>query len=112
MQQADSRRASIHEELLNNLLNDINEPNIQIPSVTESNAYFTPISPANTINNSNAATTSVKLLEMLHRGNKSNQNGQGDAVNTMTPMVKNCTIKDLGKSGGLDGEQRRRIAYA
>lgn len=38
---------------------------------------------------------------MLHRGNKPNQNGQGDAVNTMAPLVKNCTIKDLGKTGEI-----------
>lgn len=93
----DSRRASIQDELLNNLLNDITEPNIQIPSVTESNTYFAPISPANTTNNTNSATN-VKLLEMLHRGNKPSQNGQGDASNTAIPMVKNCSIKDLGKS--------------
>jgi len=92
----DSRRASIQDELLNNLLNDITEPNIQIPSVTESNTYFAPISPANTTNNTNSATN-VKLLEMLHRGNKPSQNGQGDA-STAIPMVKNCSIKDLGKS--------------
>lgn len=97
IQQADSRRTSIQDELLNNLLNDITEPNIQIPSVTESNTYFAPISPANTTNNTNSATNGVKLLEMLHRGNKPSQNGQGDASNTAIPM-KNCSIKDLGKS--------------
>jgi len=78
-------------------LNDITEPNIQIPSVTESNTYFAPISPANTTNNMNAATNGVKLLEMLHRGNKTNQNGQSDTVNTAIPIMKNCSIKDLGK---------------
>ncbi|XP_029167468.1 eukaryotic translation initiation factor 4E transporter-like isoform X2 [Nylanderia fulva] len=98
IQQADSRRASIQDELLNNLLNDINEPNIQIPSVTESNAYFAPISPANTTNNANSATNGVKLLEMLHRGNKPSQNGQGDASNTAISM-KNCSIKDLEIGG-------------
>ncbi|XP_072749964.1 uncharacterized protein [Anoplolepis gracilipes] len=99
IQQADSRRASIQDELLNNLLNDITEPNIQIPSVTESNTYFAPISPANTTNNTNSATNGVKLLEMLHRGNKPSQNGQGDASNTTIPMVKNCSIKDLEIGG-------------
>ncbi|KAL6257943.1 hypothetical protein P5V15_011541 [Pogonomyrmex californicus] len=99
VQQVDSRRASIQDELLNNLLNDITEPNIQIPSVTESNAYFAPISPANTTNNANTTTNGVKLLEMLHRGNKPNQNGQGDASNTAIPMMKNCSIKDLEVGG-------------
>ncbi|XP_029662383.1 eukaryotic translation initiation factor 4E transporter-like isoform X1 [Formica exsecta] len=99
IQQADSRRASIQDELLNNLLNDITEPNIQIPSVTESNTYFAPISPANTTNNTNSATNGVKLLEMLHRGNKPSQNGQGDASNTTIPMLKNCSIKDLEIGG-------------
>ncbi|CAL1673077.1 unnamed protein product [Lasius platythorax] len=98
IQQADSRRTSIQDELLNNLLNDITEPNIQIPSVTESNTYFAPISPANTTNNTNSATNGVKLLEMLHRGNKPSQNGQGDASNTAIPM-KNCSIKDLEIGG-------------
>lgn len=99
----DSRRASIQDELLNNLLNDITEPNIQIPSVTESNTYFAPISPANTTNNTNA-TNGVKLLEMLHRGNKANQNGQGDSANTAIPMMKNCSIKDLGRLNISFGE--------
>ncbi|XP_018362503.1 PREDICTED: eukaryotic translation initiation factor 4E transporter isoform X5 [Trachymyrmex cornetzi] len=99
VQQADSRRASIQDELLNNLLNDITEPNIQIPLVTESNTYFAPISPANTTNNANTTTNGVKLLEMLHRGNKPNQNGQGDASNTAIPMMKNCSIKDLEVGG-------------
>ncbi|KAL0129049.1 hypothetical protein PUN28_004031 [Cardiocondyla obscurior] len=97
--QTDSRRASIQDELLNNLLNDITEPNIQIPSVTESNTYFAPISPANTTNNANTTTNGVKLLEMLHRGNKPNQNGQGDASNAAIPMMKNCSIKDLEVGG-------------
>lgn len=92
----DSRRASIQDELLNNLLNDITEPNIQIPSVTESNAYFAPISPANTTNTT-TPTTGVKLLEMLQRGNKPNQNGQGDAANSIAPMMKNSSIKEMGK---------------
>lgn len=91
----DSRRPSIQDELLNNLLNDITEPNIQIPSVTESNTYFAPISPANTTNNTNATTNGVKLLEMLQR--KSSQNGQGDVANPVIPVMKNCSIKDLGK---------------
>lgn len=99
---------------MNNLLNDITEPNIQIPSVTESNTYFAPISPANTTNNTNSATNGVKLLEMLHRGNKPNQNGQGDASNTAISMVKNCSIKDLGKScmfGISSHKNRFRMKY-
>lgn len=98
IQQIDSRRASIQDELLNNLLNDITEPNIQIPSVTESNTYFAPISPANTTNNV-TPTTGVKLLEMLQRGNKPNQNGQGDAANTVVPLMKNSSIKDMEVGG-------------
>lgn len=92
----DSRRASIQDELLNNLLNDITEPNIQIPSTTESNAFFAPISPANTTLNTDNPATGVKLLEMLQRGNKPNQNGQGDAA-SVVPMMKNSTIKDMGE---------------
>lgn len=79
------------------MLNDITEPNIQIPSVTESNTYFAPISPANTTNNTNTTSNGVKLLEMLHRGNKTVQNGQGDATNTVVSLMKNSSIKDLGK---------------
>lgn len=96
----DSRRTSIQDDILNNLLNDITEPNIQIPSVTESNTYFAPISPANTTttNNTTSNTTSVKLLEMLQRGNKSSQNGQGDAANTVIPMMKSSSIKDMGEN--------------
>lgn len=97
IQQVDSRRQSIQDELLNNLLNDISEPKIKIPAVSESNAYFAPISPANTTNN---AATGTKLLEMLQRGNKNQQNGQGDAqANPVVQMMKNSTIKDVEQSG-------------
>lgn len=96
IQQVDSRRQSIQDELLNNLLNDISEPKIKIPTVTESNAYFAPISPANTTNN---AVTGTKLLEMLQRGNKNHQNGQGDTTNPVVQMMKNSTIKDVEQSG-------------
>lgn len=102
VQQVDSRRTSIQDDILNNLLNDITEPNIQIPSVTESNAYFAPISPANTTTTSTAASsTGVKLLEMLQRGNKPSQNGQGDAASTVVPLMKNTTIKDMGENSRL-----------
>lgn len=84
---------------MNNLLNDITEPNIQIPSVTESNTYFAPISPANTTAaNNTTSTTGVKLLEMLQRGNKPSQNGQGDAASTVIPMMKSSSIKDMGEN--------------
>lgn len=97
VQQLDSRKPSIQDELLNNLLNDISEPKIKIPSVTESNAYFAPISPANTTNHA-AASTAGKFIEMLQRGNKANQNGQGDAENPVVQMMKNSTIKDAEQS--------------
>ncbi|XP_076224796.1 uncharacterized protein LOC116426797 isoform X3 [Nomia melanderi] len=100
VQQIDSRRTSIQDDILNNLLNDITEPNIQIPSVTESNTYFAPISPANTTTNATtSSTTGVKLLEMLQRGNKPSQNGQGDATSTVVPLMKNATIKDMEVGG-------------
>ncbi|XP_015113085.1 eukaryotic translation initiation factor 4E transporter isoform X2 [Diachasma alloeum] len=92
----DSRRESIQDELLNNLLNDITEPNIQVPSVNESNAYFAPISPANQTGGN--AGTGTKLLEMLQRGNKPSQNGQGDGGNMMG-MMKNTSIKEMEVSG-------------
>ncbi|XP_023289580.1 eukaryotic translation initiation factor 4E transporter isoform X3 [Orussus abietinus] len=98
VQQVDTRRASIQDELLNNLLNDITEPNIQIPSVTESNTYFAPISPANTTNNATPAT-GVKLLEMLQRGGTPSQNGQGDVANNVVPLMKNSSIKDMEVGG-------------
>lgn len=102
MQQEDSRRTSIQDDILNNLLNDITEPNIQIPSVTESNTYFTPISPANTTTaNTSTPSTGVKLLEMLQRGNKPSQNGQGDATSTVVPLMKNTSIKDMGENLSL-----------
>ena len=71
----------IQNELLNNLLNDISEPKIHIPSVTESNTYFAPISPANTSINSNnndkQTSGGNKLLEMRQCNNKpNNQNCQ------------------------------------
>ncbi|XP_024222140.1 eukaryotic translation initiation factor 4E transporter-like isoform X10 [Bombus vosnesenskii] len=100
VQQVDSRRTSIQDDILNNLLNDITEPNIQIPSVTESNTYFAPISPANTTaTNNTTSTTGVKLLEMLQRGNKPSQNGQGDAASTVIPMMKSSSIKDMEVGG-------------
>ena len=93
----DNHRASIQDELLNNLLNDISEPKIKIPSVTESNAYFAPISPANTTTNT-GSVTGVKLLEMLQRGSKANQNGQGDTPNPVVQMLK-TSLKDMEQSG-------------
>ncbi|XP_044577225.1 eukaryotic translation initiation factor 4E transporter-like isoform X4 [Cotesia glomerata] len=96
LQQNDSRRPSIQDELLNNLLSDITEPNIQVPIVNESNTYFAPISPANSTNINNAPSASeVKLLEMLQRGNKSNQNGQGDTAINMVQMLKTPSVKDI-----------------
>lgn len=85
--------------MLNNLLNDITEPNIQIPSVTESNTYFAPISPANQTTNNTTSTTGVKLLEMLQRGNKQqhSQNGQADLTTPVIPLMKSSSIKDMGK---------------
>lgn len=50
-----------------------------------------------TTNATASSTTGVKLLEMLQRGNKPNQNGQGDATNTVVPLMKNATIKDMGE---------------
>ena len=100
VQQLDSHKPSIQDELLNNLLNDISEPKIKIPSVTESNAYFAPISPANTTNHTAASSTERQFLEMLHRGNKANQNGQGDAENpAVVQMIKNSTVKEVEQSG-------------
>jgi translation initiation factor 4E transporter len=102
-QQIDSLRSTIQDELLNNLLNDISEPNIHIPSVTESNTYFAPISPAaNTHNNimppQSSSSTGIKLLEMLQRNSKPpNQNGQGDATSAVIPMMKNSSIKEIGE---------------
>lgn len=96
-------RCSIQDELLNNLLNDISEPKIHIPSVTESNAFFAPISPAaNTPNNAmppqSGSSTGIKLLEMLQRkAPPPSQNGQGDVMNTILPMMKNASIKEMGK---------------
>lgn len=66
-----------------------------IPSLSESNAYFTPISPAantssnmnNVGNNGSSANAKPTLLEMLQRG------GQGD---TSLPSVKPPSIRDLG----------------
>ncbi|CAD6230459.1 GSCOCG00006768001-RA-CDS [Cotesia congregata] len=99
LQQNDSRRPSIQDELLNNLLSDITEPNIQVPTVNESNTYFAPISPANSTNINKAPSASeVKLLEMLQRGNKSNQNGQGDTAINMVKMLKTPSVKDIGKN--------------
>lgn len=119
-QQRSDPDTSIHDELLNNLLNDISEPKIQIPSVTESNTYFAPISPAaNTHNNvtkhqlqqlqqlqqhqqqqhqqqmHNQQPSGIKLLEMLQRNNKpSAQNGQVDVTNTIMGMMKNLAVKE------------------
>lgn len=95
-QQIDNNKTSIQDEFLNNLLNDISEPKIQIPTVTESNAYFAPISPANTTNHTSTSSSSAKLLEMLQRGNKPHQNGQGDAPNAIGSMMKRSSMKDMG----------------
>lgn len=104
-----SQQRDIKDELLNNLLNDISEPNIQIPAASESNKYFAPISPAaHTHMNNNAvpsshqqssASTGIKLLEMLQRNNKPpSQNGPGEApANVIQSMMKNASIKEMGK---------------
>merc|ERR1719187_2117369 len=65
-----SRRSSIQDELLGaNILREINggeqqQPTVRIPSPTESNAYFAPISPAA----KTSATTTNSLLDMINKG--------------------------------------------
>ncbi|XP_069683292.1 eukaryotic translation initiation factor 4E transporter-like isoform X2 [Periplaneta americana] len=98
--QAESRRSSLQEELLNNIINDITEPNIMIPPLSESDTYFAPISPA-----ANTATSSMSvsavgsntkptlLLEMLQRG------GQGDAA--LPPVIRAPSIRDLEVVGKM-----------
>ncbi|KAK7871270.1 hypothetical protein R5R35_007554 [Gryllus longicercus] len=112
----DSRRSSVHEELLSNMLGDIVIPQ------SESNIYFAPISPA-----ANTATVSssgggggrssglgggsetvsetvadsmrssnvgkpIHLLDLLQRG------GQGD---NGLPVIKGHSIRDLEATGKL-----------
>lgn len=98
--QEDNRGPSIQDELLNNLLNDITEPNIQVPTVSDSNAYFAPISPANATsgNQPQPGAPTIKLIEMMmQRANKANQNGQGDTPNNVMQMMKNSVIKETSK---------------
>ncbi|XP_049838468.1 eukaryotic translation initiation factor 4E transporter isoform X30 [Schistocerca gregaria] len=97
--QAESRCSSIQDELLNNLISDITEPAIVIPPLSESDTYFTPISPAEstvTQQNLNVSTDSdntqkSSLLEMLQR------RPQGDT----SASAKTSNIRELEVTGKI-----------
>merc|ERR1719397_1339866 len=75
-QQHDSRRSSIQDELLGvNILKEINGeagPTIKIPSPSEDERHFAPISPA-----AQTRTVTNPLMEMLQRGGQSAGPGGG-----------------------------------
>ncbi|KAG8226919.1 hypothetical protein J437_LFUL005676, partial [Ladona fulva] len=105
----DSRRSSLHDELLNNMINEITEPNIVIPSLGGPDSYFAPISPAAstnlgggaTIQDQESASKSSLLLEMLHRGSHQRPQRQQQPDNMTPGLIKPPTIKDLEITGKL-----------
>ncbi|XP_046386068.1 uncharacterized protein LOC124155907 isoform X9 [Ischnura elegans] len=111
IQHPDSRRSSLQDELLNNIINEITEPNIVIPSLGGPDSYFAPISPAasTTIGggirgqDQDSSSKPSLLLEMLHRGNNQlrNQNQTQQPDNLAPGMMKPPSIKDLEVSGKL-----------
>lgn len=99
MKPQDSRRSSFQDEIIQNILKDITEPNIQIPS-TDPNNFFAPISPAaiqsanqNHIPSqlSNVDKPTSNLMELLCGGNKSKAN-QSSVVGNELPMK---TLSDV-----------------
>lgn len=93
---ADSRRSSLQDELLNNIIND---------------SYFAPISPAasTTIgggvsaHNQDSSSKSSMLLEMLHRGsNQQRPQRQQQQSDGLAPgLIKPPSIKELEVAGKL-----------
>ncbi|KAL0266371.1 UNVERIFIED_CONTAM: hypothetical protein PYX00_008932 [Menopon gallinae] len=75
----DSKRATAYDELIKNIINDISESSINIPT-KESDTYFAPISPAGT-------TSGNSFLDML-KGQQRNEH-----------RSKPPSIKDLEASG-------------
>ncbi|CAL1278183.1 unnamed protein product [Larinioides sclopetarius] len=94
-----SRRSSLHEELIANVLNSIVEPQIKIPSPTENSSdnFFAPISPALSHSPNYAlpqtlsTNTSKDIMEMLQSANS----GSESSVNGGTPNEPVKTVREL-----------------
>ncbi|GFS84202.1 eukaryotic translation initiation factor 4E transporter [Nephila pilipes] len=92
-----SRRSSLHEELIVNVLNSIVEPQITIPSPTENSSdnYFAPISPALSHSPNYAlpqkmpSSTSKDIMEILQSANS----GSESSINGVTQPPK--TVQEL-----------------
>ncbi|PNF25668.1 hypothetical protein B7P43_G00632 [Cryptotermes secundus] len=98
--QPESRRSSLQDELLNNIINDITEPNIVIPPMSESDTYFAPISPA-----ANTATSTVSVSavgssvssNVMSSGNGGNTGGTGSSGSV---CVKPTLLLEMLQRGG------------
>ncbi|GIY59188.1 eukaryotic translation initiation factor 4E transporter [Caerostris darwini] len=94
-----SRRSSLHEELIANVLNSIVEPQITIPSPTENSSdnYFAPISPALShspnyaLPKSLPSTTGKDIMEILQSANS----GKTSSVNGSAPHESAKTVQEL-----------------
>nr|CAD7428991.1 unnamed protein product [Timema monikensis] len=103
-QKSSSRRSSLQEDILNNIINvkELSDTSIFIPSLSESDTYFTPISPAASTtslslpqssclkSNGNFKVNPSLLLEMLHRGSD---------ISELSASAINPSIKDLEAAG-------------
>ncbi|GFY50848.1 eukaryotic translation initiation factor 4E transporter [Trichonephila inaurata madagascariensis] len=93
-----SRRSSLHEELIVNVLNSIVEPQITIPSSTENSSdnYFAPISPAlshspnYSLPQTMPSSTSKDIMEILQSANSGSE-----SVNGVNPKEPAKTVQEL-----------------
>ncbi|EEB20270.1 eukaryotic translation initiation factor 4E transporter, putative [Pediculus humanus corporis] len=85
----DTRRSSIQDELIKNIINDISEPSINIPNAKESDAYFAPISPAGT-------TSGNSLLELLQNSHaKSEHHSKAPSIKDLEASGKVTSVEEL-----------------
>ncbi|XP_044738179.1 eukaryotic translation initiation factor 4E transporter isoform X2 [Chrysoperla carnea] len=86
IKQHDSRRSSLQDEIINNMIKDITEPNIMIPHMNDSDTYFAPISPAAASMNTqttNAGPIGPPPTQNNHHNHNNNHNNNNN-VNEKT----------------------------
>lgn len=102
-----SRRSSLHEELIANVLNSIAEPQIIIPSPTpnSSDTFFTPISPAL------SHSTSYSAPHSLASGSNSNKGIMDmlQSANTCSDTLNGANQKDSKSVKELEADLKRIV---
>ncbi|KAK6621247.1 hypothetical protein RUM43_011553 [Polyplax serrata] len=87
----DTRRSSVQDDMIKNIVNDINETSINIPNMKDSDAYFAPISPPGT-------TSGNSLLEMLQNGGhhqKNDRRGNAPSIKDLEATGKVTSVEEL-----------------